>query len=380
MMRRSVRNLALAAALTPFLSGCFLWSSDKGPKPTPLTSIQSRVDVHVVWRNSVGKVSETLLRPAVAGTSVFAAAQNGDVVRIDNGRESWQVRAPIKLVSGVGTDGKVIIAGSITGELLAIDADKGAVLWRIPLTGELTSSPLVTDDLAIVRVGDNQLLAFDLKDGKRRWVYQRAQAPLSLRTYTGSTRIDDTIVTGFPGGKLVALATASGYPRWEASVTLPKGSNELERMADVVGYPVQTGNSVCVASFQGRVACVDAKSGVVQWTRDIPSASGVSADEKFVYVSDEAGAVYALDVRTGASSWKQDKLLYRGVGQPLAVGNQYVAVADEQGWVHVLDRADGQFVGRLQVDSDGISAPLVKYADSVIAQSRDGDLYMLSVR
>ncbi|MGC3961750.1 MAG: outer membrane protein assembly factor BamB [Rhodocyclaceae bacterium] len=378
---RALRSAVLVAAVVPMLGGCFLWSkSDKAPKPTPLVAFQQSAELRTGWRNSVGDLEDTLLRPAVSGTSVFAAARNGNVVRIDNGQESWRIRAPSKLVSGVGSDGKVVVAGGITGELFAFGADKGDLLWRIPLAGELTSEPLVADGLVVVRVGDNQLLAYDVKDGKRRWVYQRAQAPLSLRTYTGLTRQGDSVLAGFPGGKLVALSAGSGFPRWEASVTQPKGSNELERMVDIVGNPALTGDSACVASFQGRVGCVVARSGVVQWTRDIPSVSGVSSDDRFVYVTDEAGAVYALDVRTGASAWKQDKLMYRGVGRPLAIGNQYVAVADSQGWVHVLDRSDGHFVARTQLDSSGVLAPLVKYADSFVAQTKDGAVFMLSVR
>ncbi|MFA9438739.1 outer membrane protein assembly factor BamB [Uliginosibacterium sp. sgz301328] len=378
---RALRSAILFAAVVPMLSGCFLWSkSDKGPQPTPLVAFQQSADLRTVWRNNVGDLEDTLLRPAVSGTSVFAAAQNGNIVRIDNGQESWRIRAPSKLVSGVGSDGKVVVAGSATGQLFAFGADKGDLLWRIPLAGELTSEPLVADGLVVVRVGDNQLLAYDTKDGKRRWVYQRAQAPLSLRTHTGLTRLDDAVLAGFPGGKLVALSAGSGFPRWEASITQPKGSNELERMVDVVGNPAISGESACVASFQGRVGCVVARSGVLQWTRDIPSVSGVSADDRFVYVTDESGAVYALDVRTGASAWKQDKLMYRGVGRPLAIGNQFVAVSDQQGWIHVLDRTDGHFVARTQLDSSGIFAPLVKYADSFVAQTKNGAVFMLSVR
>ena len=62
---------------------------------------------------------------------------------------------------------------------------------------------------------------------------------------------------GFPGGRLSALNVATGTLRWDASVAVPKGATELERVADVVGTPVVSGREVCAAAFQGRAGCFD---------------------------------------------------------------------------------------------------------------------------
>ena len=78
---------------------------------------------------------------------------------------------------------------------------------------------------------------------------------LTLRMATGIT-IKDQIGLWFlrPGGKLIALALQNGGLRWEATAAEPKGATELERIVDMSGAPALVGNTVCAASYQGRVA------------------------------------------------------------------------------------------------------------------------------
>jgi outer membrane protein assembly factor BamB len=372
----------LPCALVVLLSGCFLWpSSDTGPQPSPLPVLSGgNKPIIDSWRQRTGALAPAVLRPAVVASSVFAAAADGTLARYEAGRELWKVRAAQALSSGVAADGKLVVVASIAGELLAFDSNTGKALWRVQLGGEVSGLPLIADDVVIVRVGDNQVLAYNTADGKRRWVYQRTQSSLTLRAQSGFTRVGDTVLAGFSGGKLVSLSLAGGFPRWEATVALPRGTSELERLTDLVGEPVVRGDSVCVAAYQARVACLDAVRGTVRWTRDVASTVGADADATQLYVTDNTGAVQALDIATGATAWKQDKLAWRGVGRPLVLANGDVAVSDLQGWVHLLSAKEGRFVGRLQVDSSGINAPLVRAAgDSFVAQARDGTVHALNL-
>lgn len=363
------------------LSGCASWwSSDKGPKPAPLVEFQPTVKAEIQWRGRVGADGDAVLRPAVVGENVYAAGADGALVRFDKGREVWRSKTEFKLAGGVAADSDLVLVGTTGGEVIAYGAERGERRWRYAAGGEVLGAPLIADDLVVVRVGDSQLVAIDRADGNRRWVYQRSQASLSLRTYSGIGRAGDLLLVGFPGGKLMALTLSGGFPRWEASVATPKGSNELERMADVVGDPVVRGGIACVAAYQGRVACLDVASGVVRWTRDVSSASGVDVDAKHVYVSDEIGNVHAFELSSGATAWKQDKLSNRGVGRPLAMGTE-VAVGDAQGWVHLLAADDGRFVGRIQLDSSGLRAPSVPLLGTQwVAQTREGGIYVLNRR
>ena len=153
--------------------------------------------------------------------------------------------------------------------MVALDAKTGEVRWRARASSEVLAPPALGGGLVLVRSIDNRVFAFGADDGKRRWVYQRAPTSLVVRAPAGITIEGDIAYAGFPGGKLAAIALANGALRWEATVALPKGATELERVADVIGEPAVQGREVCAAAYQGRVACFDA--------RERPAALGARA-------------------------------------------------------------------------------------------------------
>ncbi len=94
-------------------------------------------------------------------------------------------------------------------------------------------------------------------NGKAKWVYQRANPPLTVRNFAGGLISRGGLLMGTAGGKLVALDLATGNVGWEANVATPKGATELERIADVTSLPVIEERQVCAVAFQGRVACFE---------------------------------------------------------------------------------------------------------------------------
>jgi outer membrane protein assembly factor BamB len=187
------------------------------------------------------------------------------------------------------------------------------------------------------------------------------------------------LLAGFPGGKLVAIATSNGTAIWESTVSLPRGATELERVADVASSAVVDGREVCAAAYQGRVSCFDLASGNALWSRDLSSRAGIDVDSRYVYVSDDKGTVHAFARDSGASIWKQDKLFMRNLSRPIALGKR-VAVADFEGVVHLLDAETGAFAARAKTDGGAIRAEPQRYGDGFVVQTRDGGVYALRPR
>jgi outer membrane protein assembly factor BamB len=263
------------------------------------------------------------------------------------------------------------------GEVLALEAGSGKLRWRARVSSEVLAAPLVAGDLVIARSADSRIHALAADDGKRRWMYQRTPASLRLRTPQGLGVREDLLYAGFSGGKLVALQRSSGALRWEATVAVPRGTTELERVADVVGEPAVIGREVCAAAFQGRVACFDAETGSQVWARELSSVTGVSADARYAYVSDERGAVHALDRTNGRSLWKQERLAHRQLTLPLAHGDA-VAVGDLEGYVHLLARDSGALVARAATDGSPVRAAPLALPGAFVVQTRDGGLFALA--
>lgn len=354
-------------------------SSGPAIKPNELVSLQSTADVKSIWQASVGSAGSYSFSPAIVGESIYAGARDGTLTRFDSGRQAWRASAGQGISGGVGSDGKLVVVGTPKGEVLAFDAANGRELWKARVSSEVLAAPAVADGLVVVRSGDARIFGFDAADGKRRWVYQRSTPTLALRTSVGVLLTGKFTLAGFPGGKLVAIANNNGASVWEVTVALPKGSTELERVADVTSIPAVSGSTICAAAFQGRVACFESSSGNTLWSRELSSSIGVDMDNRHVYVTDDKGAVHALDRNSGASVWKQDKLANRSVSRPLALGN-LVAVADYQGFVHFMQRDDGAFAARQATDGSAVRADPQLFANGLLVQTANGSLHAIELR
>lgn len=347
-------------------------------KPAELAPIEATAKLRVLWQASVGSAGEFTFTPAVVGKTVYAVAKDGTLARFDEGRQVWKIAVGQVISGGVGADARLVVLGTLKGEVIAFNAENGTTVWRTRVSSDILAAPAVANDIVLVRSGDSRIFAFDAADGKRRWVYQRSTPALTLRTNAGVTLLENAILAGFPGGKLVALSKANGAAYWEATVALPKGSTELERVADVTSSPMVDRREVCAAAYQGRVACFDVQNGNNLWARELSSRAGLDLDDRFAYVSDDKGTIHALDRSNGGNMWKQDKLSHRSLSRPITLEG-HVVVGDYQGVVHVLKREDGSLAARLTTDGSPILAEPQRLADGILVQTRNGGLYAIDI-
>jgi outer membrane protein assembly factor BamB len=366
--------LAGCASLNPFASK----PAPKNP-PAALVEFKPTLVVRTAWSNSIGSAGTFVFSPALANGSVFAAAADGSVTRIDaaSGRSLWRINAGMPLTAGVGSDGATVAVAAEKGVLLAFDGD-GKLRWKAQASSEILSAPAVGQGLVVVRSVDNRIAAYDVESGTRRWIAQRTSPPLTLRTAPGIVIDGATAFVALPGGRLAALALANGGARWEIAVGDPKGTTELERIADLSGTPVVAGRDVCAVAYQGRVACFDAAAGTVRWAKELSSDVGVAVDERFVYAADERGAVTAFTRDTGSGAWRNDKLANRRLSTPVSIGRA-VAIGDAQGYIHFLSREDGSLLARVGTDGSQVMAALPLVAGTnAIFQTQAGTIVALA--
>lgn len=373
---------AVVAASFSLLAGCAWLPSwlggtpSRAVQPTPLVDINPTLNARIAWRTAVGASRNEFLQPVVAENAVYAAAADGAVVRLapETGQVVWRTDTKARIGAGVGSDGFTVAVASARGEIIALGAD-GKELWRTQVGGEMRSPPLVGRGLVIVRSTDYRITALDAVSGKRRWTYQRATIPLTLRGLTELVYAGDLVIAGFPGGRLVALGSNNGAVRWDIAVSEPRGATEVERLTDVVGAPLVIGNEVCAASYQGRVACVDAANGSLRWGSEISASAGPAGDDRRVYVADSKSNVVAFNRAAGSTAWKQEKLLHRDVSAPLAL-RRAIVLGDFAGVVHLLAPDDGAFAARIPLGSQIVATPRV-LGGGALVQARDGTVALI---
>ena len=389
MIYSRFRWLLPAAAALGLLAGCETVSkyydrtfgSTPVAKPAELVAIKETAALRILWQGSVGPSDKNIYFPALSANVVYATGVGGTVSGFDaaSGRLVSSVQAGQPVAGGVGAGSGLVLLGTSRGEVLAFERE-GKALWKAQLPGEVLAPPAVLDGTVVARAGDGRVYGLDAASGKQKWVYQRTMPPLSVRTHAGLVVDRGAVFVGFSGGRLVALALANGNVGWDAVVALPRGTTELERVSDITSLPVVDGSQVCAVAFQGRVACLDAARGTVQWARDVSSIAGLAVDSNQVYVTDDKNAVVAFERTTGANRWRQDRLLNRRVSAPLALG-RHVVVGDVEGYVHLIARDNGAFAARIATDGSPISAPPMAIgASSFVVQTRNGGVFAISVQ
>jgi outer membrane protein assembly factor BamB len=357
------------------------WAGVKGDaEPAKLVEFSETAKFEVRWHSNVGDLGTDLLQPVLTKDAIYSASVKGSLMRLDRatGKQVWRIETGISVSGGVASGDGLVLIGGDKGDVLAYD-ENGKLRWKSLVSSEVLSMSRVTDGKVMVRSGDGRIAGLNAADGKRVWMYERSTPALVVRSHAGVTIQHGVAYAGFAGGKLAAISIKDGEVLWEALVSQPRGNTELERISDITSDPVVDDEQVCAIAFQGRIACFDTAQGSPLWNRDISSDKGMMVLGKYLYLSEVGGSVIALDKTTGSSTWKNAQMLLRGITAPYALGN-FVVVGDFEGYLHGLNREDGNFVARIKLDGGAIIGTPIEMDGGLLVQTRGGELYSLSIK
>lgn len=365
---------AAALASLLLLSGCsFLGSNSAKPQPLELGALEPLLAVRQAWTAQIGPLERLPLQVNVTDTLVTVASSAGTVAAIDarTGGDLWRIQVGESLAAGVGSDGKRAAVVTSGNELVVL-AD-GRSLWRQRLPAQVYTAPLVAGGRVFVLAADRSLSAFDATTGKRLWSQTRTGEPLVLRQAGLLIPVGDTLVVGM-AGRMVGFNPDNGTVRWEAPLATSRGTNDVERLVELVGDSSRIGSSVCARAFQAAVGCVQTERGSVAWSHKAQGATGLTGDEKMLFGTESNGFVQAWQRADGARAWTFEALQHRKLTAALLLGRS-VVVGDDAGLVHLLSREDGQPLSRITTDGSGIAATPVVAAQTLVVVTRNGTVY-----
>ena len=367
----SSRRVLAVGVMLLALAGCA--SGPEKPKPTELGPNPALIQVRLAWTARIGPV-EFPLEARVQGGAVTLAASDGTVAALDGatGRDLWRGTAGAAIGAGTGSDGRLAAVVTRSNDLVVLE--QGREIWRESLGALAYTAPLVAGARVFVATADRTIIAFDGRSGRRLWNYTRpGEQSLVLRQSGVLLAVGDTLVAGI-GGRLVGLNPLTGSVRWDVAVANPRGTNDVERLVDLVGGVSREGDVLCARAFQAAVGCVNAARGSLLWSKPASGAQGVHGDAQSVFGTEGDGRVLAWRRSDGERIWSVERLRFRGLSAPLSIGRS-VAVGDAQGYVHFLSRQDGALMGRTATDSSAIVAAPVLVGDTLVVVTRNGGVF-----
>lgn len=374
MVHRSVLLKAVAAAaLVASVSGCSLWGGRPAkPVAAELGPNVAVLGVRQAWTARVGKI-ELPLELHVKGNVVTLASSDGTVAALDarSGGDVWRATLGESLSTGPGSDGKIAAVVTRANALIALES--GREKWRQLVPAQVFTPPLVAGGRIFVLSADRSVAAYDGATGHRLWNQQRPGEPLVLRQAGVLLAAGDTLVVGL-SGRMVGMNPNTGVVQWEVPLASPRGTNDVERLVELVGRASRVGDSVCARAFQASVGCVNIASGAVAWTQTASGSEGVHGDDRAVFATEGNGVLTAWNRLDGSRLWSIDRYKHRKLTAPLLLGRSIV-FGDESGTVHLVSRDDGAPLNRISTDGSGIAAAPTVASDTLVIVSRNGSVY-----
>jgi outer membrane protein assembly factor BamB len=399
---RQIRFLVWYLALL-VMSGCSWFGGDDEPqevKPNPLPRFNEEVRLEVLWNQKIGGGSgdrAIRIRPAITGGRVFAASADGKIKALteNTGRIIWE--AEIKdfytkeevafgfskgldaIIGGVGAGGDLVVVGTGSGEILALNQSDGSLAWKSRVASEVLSQPQIDDDVVVVQSIDGKVSAYDAIDGSRKWIYTTNIPSLTLRGTATPIISGDVILVGFSNGRVTLLEKETGFSGLDRRVGVAQGGSDLERLVDIDGAMAMENGRLYAASFQGRIMSIDIATGRTLWSEEASSVSGVGTGFGNVYLASSDSQISAYNADNGREVWRVDALLHRDITAPVAIGS-YLAFTDLEGYLHLVAQSDGRFVGRRKIDGSGVRSGVVAEGGRLYVMGNKGSLFVLEIR
>jgi len=399
---RQIRFLVWYLALL-VMSGCSWFGGDDEPqevKPNPLPRFNEEVRLEVLWNQKIGGGSgdRTIrIRPAITGGRVFAASADGKIKALteNTGRIIWE--AEIKdfytkeevafgfskgldaIIGGVGAGGDLVVVGTGSGEILALNQSDGSLAWKSRVASEVLSQPQIDDDVVVVQSIDGKVSAYDAIDGSRKWIYTTNIPSLTLRGTATPIISGDVILVGFSNGRVTLLEKETGFSELDRRVGVAQGGSDLERLVDIDGAMAMENGRLYAVSFQGRIMSIDIATGRTLWSEEASSVSGVGTGFGNVYLASSDSQISAYNADNGREVWRVDALLHRDITAPVAIGS-YLAFTDLEGYLHLVAQSDGRFVGRRKIDGSGVRSGVVAEGGRLYVMGNKGSLFVLELR
>jgi outer membrane protein assembly factor BamB len=341
-----------------------------------------------VWQVKIGTGSSANSRiiaaPVVAGGVVFTldADTNAVATRAADGARLWERDlAPSfeetgAIGGGLATQAGVLFVATPYGDVLALGADDGALLWIQRIGIPVRGAPSVSGSRVFAITVDNQLHVLSAETGKVLWTHAGFAEPAGLLGGASPAIDGDMVVVPYSSGEIFALRVENGLAVWSDSLTRVGRVTALGQLSDIRGQPVIDRGVLYAASHSGRMVAIDIRTGSRVWKQDITSVHTPWVAGDFLYLVTVDAEVVALSRTDGRILWvrqltqfenerrRENPIQWSG---PVLAGDRLIVGANT-GDVVVISPYTGRILGGLRL-SDGVTIP------PVVA---NGTLYILT--
>ena len=251
-------------------------------------------------------------------------------LRKHDGQTVWTLQTSGATRAAPGVSDLGVFLASADGCLHRLDRETGKALWKKPYcTGNpIWGSPLVTDELVYFSALGNQVYAVDVQSGKFKFKVARDKPrAMSSEGISDPTIAGNVLYSAFSDGVLVASDRFNGRELWIQDL-----AQNTKGATDADSTPVVDGDIVYSAAFSGGPVAMRTVDGTILWKAKRFGTDKPALFNNFLIVADADGFVTAFNKKTGKQVWST-KIDSPAAWNPVLVGKVLLLGGDRGIWV-----------------------------------------------
>ena len=363
-----------------FLVACETGAKEE-EKPNELTKeFSEKFSLDKSWSLNVFKsMPSGKVRISSDDKNIYVFDSKGEIKSISkNGRKTWSNKLDTNISTGITLGFNKLLLSSSDGNVFCLEKSSGEILWQYSTEGEILAPPATDGDIVAIQNIDGRVTAVDLDTGKFRWDYRSVIPNLTLRGTSEPSFYEGFLFVGFSNGNLAKIEPRSGVTQWEIPITTSKETSEIGRIVDIDGNFVFSGGIAFVATFQGDIAALDARSGRFIWKEKTSTANDLLSSRGKIILIDEKDQVIAYSQNNGDLEWLNKDFYLRELTSPKKI-KSLIVYGDFQGYLHVLDTNQGEQVARQRISRSKIISVSVE-EETVLALDSKGKLSLFTLQ
>ena len=313
--------------------------------------------------------------PIVADGRIYTIdGLSGLVATSTSGARLWAVDLTAQFdkggnVSGGGLayGGGRLFAATGYGEIVALEPASGAVIWRQRFDAPVMGAPTVDNGVVYVSGRDGSAFALTADAGKILWDIPGTPNGVGMVGVAGPAVADTTILFPAAGGEVTAVMKDGSARIWQSSVAGRRLGRVYASIADVTADPVIQGSTTYVGTSAGRTFAMNTETGALIWSAPEGALAPVLPVGGSVFLVNDEARLVRLDAASGDVIWsvempyfvkekvKKRKAITAHYGPVLAGGRLVVASGD--GILRFFNPADGALLSTADIPGGAAAQP-----------------------
>lgn len=314
--------------------------------------------------------------PVVANESVYVIDTDAVVhaFATSNGSEKWRRSLSVKgddsnslFGGGVSFDNGRVYATTGVGDVAALDATTGSVLWKVRPAGPMRGAPTVANGQVYAITQDNQIYALNADNGQTVWNEAGTLENSGIFGVAAPSVAQGTVVAGYSSGELTAYRYENGRAVWQDALSRTNMSTAVASLSDIDADPVIADGKVYAIGQGGRMVALDIVTGQRLWELNIGGISTPWVAGDWLFVVTDRAQLLSIARASGKVRWisqlpmwrkpkKKDKLIsWTG---PVLAGDRLL-LANTNGTLLNVAVEDGKIGSRTEAGDDVYLPPVV---------------------